>query len=162
VPDTEHVSSEDELDQLASAFVTASRALVAIAIRSIEAAPVAVTVPQHRVLVLLASDGSLAIGTVAQQLGVNPSNATRVCDRLQRLDLIRRSRSASDGRAVHVSITAAGRRLVDAVTEHRRREVAAVLRSLPRPQVEAVVTALADFSRAAHEQAETDWAVVGW
>ena len=45
------VEELDELDELAATFVTASRALVGIAIRSIEAAPVAVTVPQHRVLV---------------------------------------------------------------------------------------------------------------
>jgi DNA-binding MarR family transcriptional regulator len=152
----------DELDELAATFVTASRALVGIAIRSIEAAPVAVTVPQHRVLVLLAAEGPQAIGTLAQQLGVNPSNATRVCDRLQRLDLVRRSRSESDGRAVHVTITQAGRRLVDAVTAHRRREVSAVLKGLSLRQVEAAVTAMTEFNRAAHERAEAEWADTTW
>jgi DNA-binding MarR family transcriptional regulator len=152
----------DELDELAATFVTASRALVGIAIRSIEAAPVSVTVPQHRVLVLLAAEGPQAVGTLAQQLGVNPSNATRVCDRLQRLDLVRRSRSASDGRAVHVMITQSGRRLVDAVTDHRRREVSAVLRELSLGQVEALVTAMTEFNRAAHERDEADWADTTW
>jgi DNA-binding MarR family transcriptional regulator len=152
----------DELDELAATFVTASRALVGIAIRSIEAAPVEVTVPQHRVLVLLAAEGPQAIGTLAQQLRVNPSNATRVCDRLQRLDLVRRSRSESDGRAVHVTITQAGRRLVDAVTAHRRREVSAVLRGLSLRQVEAAVTAMTEFNRAAHERAEAEWADTTW
>ncbi len=152
----------EDLDELAAVFVTASRALVGIAIRSIAAAPVPVTVPQHRVLALLAADGPQAIGTVAQQLGVNPSNATRVCDRLQRLHLVDRSRSSSDGRAVHVSITPAGRELVDAVTEHRRREVAAVLHQLPRRQAETVVAALADFNRAAHERADLEWADGTW
>jgi DNA-binding MarR family transcriptional regulator len=152
----------DELDELAAAFVTASRALVGIAIRSIESAPVAVTVPQHRVLVLLAAEGPQAIGTLAQQLGVNPSNATRVCDRLQRLDLVERSRSATDGRAVHVTITRAGRRLVDAVTDHRRREVTAVLQDLSPVQVEAVVTAMTEFNRAAHERAEAEWPTPTW
>jgi DNA-binding MarR family transcriptional regulator len=152
----------DELDELGAAFVTASRALVGIALRSIEAAPVAVTVPQHRVLVLLAAEGPQAIGTLARQLGVNPSNATRVCDRLQRLDLVRRSRSAADGRAVHVTITQSGRRLVDAVTEHRRREVNAVLRELSPRQVGAAVTAMSEFNRAAHERADAEWADSRW
>jgi len=152
----------DELDELAATFVTASRALLGIALRSIEAAPVPVTVPQHRVLVLLAAEGPQAIGTLAQQLGVNPSNATRVCDRLQRLDLVARSRSTADGRAVHVTITPSGRRLVDAVTDHRRREVTAVLRELPLRQVDAVVTAMTEFNRAAHERAEAEWADNPW
>src|SRR5690242_9265879 len=152
----------DELDELAATFVTASRALVGIAIRSIEAAPVSVTVSQHRVLVLLAAEGPQAVGTLAQQLGVNPSNATRVCDRLQRLDLVRRSRSESDGRAVHVTITQSGRRLVDAVTDHRRREVSAVLRELSPGDVDAVVTAMTQFNRAAHERAEAEWTETPW
>jgi DNA-binding MarR family transcriptional regulator len=156
------VPAEKDVDELAAAFVTASRALVGIAIRSVEAAPLPVTVVQHRVLVLLAAEGPQAIGTIAQQLGVNPSNATRVCDRLQRLDLVQRSRSEADGRAVHVSITPAGRRLVDAVTEHRRREVAEVLQALAPKDVERVVAALEAFNQAAHERADADWAHVSW
>ena len=154
--------ANDPLEDLAAAFVTASRALVGIAIRSVEAAPVPVTVPQHRVLVLLAANGPQAVGTLAQQLGVAPSNATRVVDRLQRLDLVQRSRSESDGRAVHVTITPSGRRLVDAVTAHRREEVAAVLRELSPDQVETVVAALTAFTRAAHERADAEWAGVIW
>src|SRR4051794_25988379 len=102
VVDTGAMPTAEELnglDHIAATFVTASRALVAIAIRSIEAAPVAVPVPQHRVLVLLAANGPQAIGTLAQQLGVNPSNATRVCDRLERLDLVRRAPPTSPRRA---------------------------------------------------------------
>jgi DNA-binding MarR family transcriptional regulator len=155
-------TTNKDIEELAAAFVTASRALVGIAIRSVEAAPVPVTIPQHRVLVLLAANGPQAIGTLAQQLGVNPSNATRVCDRLQRLDLVRRSRSDSDGRAVHVTITPSGRRVVDAVNAHRRREVAAVLRELSPAQVEVVVEALTAFSRAAHERAEAEWPDASW
>lgn len=154
--------TSDELEELAAALVTASRALVGIAIRSVEAAPVAVTLAQHRVLVVLAAEGPQSIGALAQQLGVNPSNATRVCDRLQRLDLVRRSRSTSDGRAVHVTITPTGRKLVDSVTAHRKREVSAVLRDVPQGQVETLVAALTEFNRAAHERAESEWADVIW
>ena len=156
------MTTRAELDELATAFVTASRALVGIAIRSIEAAPVEVTVVQHRVLVLLAAEGPQAIGTLAQQLGVNPSNATRVCDRLQRLGLVRRTRPPHDGRAVHVTITPAGRRLVDAVSQHRRRAVAAVLEQLSPEQVDTVVSAMTEFNRAAHERAEVEWADTTW
>src|SRR4051794_29497578 len=165
VVDTGAMPTAEELnglDHIAATFVTASRALVAIAIRSIEAAPVAVPVPQHRVLVLLAADGPQAIGTLAQQLGVNPSNATRVCDRLERLDLVRRSRSTSDGRAVNVTITPARRQLVDAVTEARPREAAAVLRAFSPVQVEAAVAALTAFNRAAHERSDAEWTEADW
>ena len=57
--------------ELADAFVTASRALVSLAVRTIDDAPVDVTVTQHRVLVLLASRGALTIGDIAEGLAVN-------------------------------------------------------------------------------------------
>src|SRR5690606_6821472 len=147
-------SATDDLDQLAAAFVTASRALIGIAIRSVQAAPVEVTVPQHRVLVLLASKGTQSVGTIAQQLGVNPSNATRVCDRLQRLGLIVRSRSARDGRAVEVSITADGQSLVETVNAHRVAEVSRLLQDMPPDLRPAALTAMREFSRAAEERPE--------
>lgn len=159
---TRPVATQDELDELAAAFVTASRALVAVAIRSIEAAPVEVTVPQHRALVLLAAHGPQAVGQIAHQLGVNPSNATRLCDRLQRLDLVERTPSPADGRGVQVSISAAGRRLIDAVTAHRRTEVLQVLGDMPLPQAREVVTALDAFNRAARERSEQDWSDAIW
>jgi DNA-binding MarR family transcriptional regulator len=149
--------SQDELDELGEAFVTASRALVGIAIRSIESAPVEVTVPQHRVLVLLAAEGSQGVGSIAQQLGVDPSNATRICDRLQRLHLVERAPSPHDGRAVRVSITKAGRRLVDAVLAHRRREITDVLKRVPPTDAARVVAALTLFNNAAHERADGEW-----
>jgi DNA-binding MarR family transcriptional regulator len=149
--------SPDELDELAAAFVTMSRALVAIAVRSIESAPVDVTTQQFRVLVFLSAEGPQGVGAIALQLAVNPSNATRICDRLQRLKLIERTPSTKDGRVVRVSITRAGRRLVDTVLKDRRRQVAEVLQQMAPMHVPTVVAALGAFNEAAHEREDTDW-----
>ncbi len=144
-------------DDAADAFITVSRALVGIAVRSINASPVEVTVVQHRLLVLLATRGDQAVGALAEQLEVNASNASRLCDRLQRLGLVARDRSASDGRSVDVSLTAAGRELVGTVRRHRRREVQRVLDHMPRTEVEAAVAALTAFGEAAQEVREAEW-----
>lgn len=144
-------------DQLVEGFVTASRALVGIAVRSVEAAAPSITVPQHRVLVLLASEGDLTVGEVGDQLGVAQSNASRVVDRLQRLELVTRQRAPEDGRVVRVALTAAGRRLVEAVMVHRRTEVAAVLAKLPKARAREMVAALEAFNSAAHERGEASW-----
>ena len=77
------VAAKDR-EELVEELLTASRALVGIAIRSIAAAPVEVTVAQHRLLVLLAAHGPQSVGEIAEHLGVNPSNASRHGDRLQR------------------------------------------------------------------------------
>ena len=149
-------------DDLADAFLTASRALIGLAVRSIEAAPVDVTVAQHRVLVLLAARGDLTIGDLADGLGVNPSNATRYCDRLQRLGLVHRARSLEDGRVVRVGLTQEGQALVTAVTERRRQEVDEVLERMTGPDAIRVVAALRAFNRAAGEVEDRDWAATFW
>ena len=148
--------------EMADAFVTASRALISLAVRSIDDAPVDITVAQHRVLVLLAARGDLTVGDIAEGLGVNPSNATRYCDRLQRLALIDRARSPQDGRVVLISLTATGRDLVMDVTERRRIEVARVLDRMTAAETASVLNALHAFNRAAGELDDRDWASALW
>jgi DNA-binding MarR family transcriptional regulator len=139
------------VDDLADAYVAASRALVGIAVHSLGAAPVEVTVAQYRVLVLVRAAGELTVGDVAVQLGVNQSNATRHCDRLQRLGLVARRRSTSDGRVVRVALTDAGRDLVDTVLRQRRADVRRVLDRLDDASADAALAALGAFNEAAQE-----------
>jgi DNA-binding MarR family transcriptional regulator len=148
-------TADSPRDALAEAFVTASRALVGVAIRSIGAAPVDITVPQHRLLVLLAGSGGTAIRALADQLGVDPSNASRSCDRLQRLGLISRQRSSADGRSVEVTLTGAGRALLLTVREHRIEQVKRILADVSEAKVAAMIDALQTFSEAAHEVGDT-------
>lgn len=146
-------------EDVADAFMTVSRALVGIAVRSINAAPVEVTLTQHRLLVLLATGGDQTVGALAEQLEVNASNASRLCDRLQKLGLVARDRSSSDGRAVDVSLTAAGRELLETVWTHRRHDIQRVLGQMAHTDVDATITALAAFGEAAHEFGEVEWGV---
>jgi DNA-binding MarR family transcriptional regulator len=144
-------------DRLADAFITVSRALVGIAVRSVNAAPVEVTLIQHRLLVLLATGGGQTVGSLAEQLEVNASNASRLCDRLQKMGLVTRDPSSTDGRAVEVSLTPSGRQLLESVRAHRRHEVRRVLSHMPAHDIEAAITALTAFGEAAHEVGEPQW-----
>jgi DNA-binding MarR family transcriptional regulator len=146
-------------EEAADAFITVSRALVGIAVRSINAAPVEVTLAQHRLLVLLATGGDQTVGALAEQLEVNASNASRLCDRLQRLGLIARVRSSRDGRAVDVSLTPAGSDLLETVRSHRRRDIERVLEQMSRADVQSTIKALTAFGEAAHEIGEADWSL---
>jgi DNA-binding MarR family transcriptional regulator len=143
------------------AVVGASRALVAIAARSLGAAGEEVTLPQYRALVVLASRGPQRVVDLAGFLDVTASTATRMCDRLVRKGLIRRQRLSHDRRSVRVSISAAGRELVAVVTRRRRREVQAIVGRMSAPQREQLVTTLRMFAEAAGEVPEQDWSL-GW
>ena len=150
---TEHVADEAAVD----AVLTASRTLVAVATQSLGAAAEDTTIAQYRALVVLASRGPQRMTDLAAALDVTPSTAGRMCDRLLRKGLIRRHRARSDRRAVQVSLTAAGRQVVDQATARRRALIAGILGRLPARQQSAVASALAAFAAAAGEIPDSQW-----
>jgi DNA-binding MarR family transcriptional regulator len=154
-------SSPEQPAPVVDAVVGASRALVAIAARSLGSAGEEVTLPQYRALVVLASRGPQRVVDLAGFLDVTASTATRMCDRLARKGLIRRQRLSNDRRSVRVSISAAGRELVAAVTRRRRQEVQAIVDGMSAPQREQLVATLRMFADAAGEVPEQDWSL-GW
>ncbi len=142
--------NESERDRLADAVTGASRALVAIAVRSMAAGSAQVTVAQHRVLVLLEDQERLSVNALATSLGIDQSNASRHCTRLEQVGLVTRTRASQDGRAVEVRLTPSGRRQVRVVREARRREIDRVLAGLPDAVVRDVAAAFEVFDRAAN------------
>jgi len=141
--------------------LAASRALVAVAARSLAAAGDEVTLPQYRALVVLAASGPQGTADLAAALAVNPSTATRMCDRLVRKGLVRRHRQAGDRRTVRIALTPAGRDLVAEVTKRRRAELARLLAVLPQAQHEPVIAAFQAFAAAAGE-IPAPGAALGW
>jgi hypothetical protein len=69
-----------ERDALVDAVLGASRALVAVAARSLATVAEDVTLAQYRALIELASRGPQRLADLATALGVEPSTATRMCD----------------------------------------------------------------------------------
>jgi DNA-binding MarR family transcriptional regulator len=139
------------------AVLTASRSLIAVATRSLGAAAEETTIAQYRALVVLASRGPQRMAELAAALGVAPSTAGRMCDRLVRKRLVRRQRARADRRAVLVSITAAGRQVVDDATARRRELIASILARLPKARQQAVAGALGAFAAAAGEVPDHLW-----
>ncbi len=133
------------------AVLWALRALVGIAAASIAEVDDVVTVPQLRVLVMLQTRGSMNLAAVAGALKVNPSNASRACDRLSKAGLVDRRDAPTDRRNVTLSLTEAGRQLVDKVMRHRRAAITRVLRKMPAQQRERLTEDLSAFAAAAGE-----------
>ena len=148
-------------DELVDTVLAVSRALVAVAARSLAAAGDEVTLPQYRALVVLASRGPQGTAELAAALAVNPSTATRMCDRLVRKGLVRRHRQSGDRRAVRITLTAAGRDMVTDVSQRRRAELARLLGALPAEEHEPVIAAFRAFAAAAGELPQPG-AALGW
>ncbi len=137
---------------MTDAVLLSSRALVAVASRSIAAVDEAVTLPQFRALVVLDRDeAGMNVGELARELRIQPSTATRLCDRLVRRRLARRRVNPDNRREVTILLTAAGRGLVAEVTRRRRREIGSIMAKVPASQRTAIIEALTAFREAAGE-----------
>jgi DNA-binding MarR family transcriptional regulator len=150
--------SRDAPDEaVVDAVLTASRTLIAVAERSLGAAAEETTLAQYRALVVLASRGPQRLVDLARALAVTPPTAGRMCDRLLRKGLIRRHRARADRREVLISVTPAGREVVDQATAQRRELLAEILGRLPARQQVAVAAALQAFAEAAGEPPDSQW-----
>jgi len=141
--------------------VAASRALVAVAARSLADLGEDITLAQYRALVVLAGRGPQRAVDLSEALGVTPGTGSRMIERLVRKQLVRRSRSREDRRTVRVHLTGPGREVVAQVTARRREEIARILQAMPTAGRQRLTEALFAFADAAGEAPLPDWAL-GW
>lgn len=142
--------------------MAAARVLVAVSAQSMAAVESDVTLPQFRVLVMVASRGPLNLHAAAAGLGVHPSNATRACDKLVGAGLLVRTEDPTDRRNLVLELTATGRELVQAVMDYRRSVIEGVLERMPHRDLRHLAPAMASFAAAGDELAERGAWSVGW
>lgn len=151
-----------DVDTVTNAAIGASRLLVAISARSLAAVDEAVTLPQFRLLVVLATRGPMKLVAIADLLAVNPSTALRMIDRLVAADMVERAVNPEVRRETIASLTPQGRRVVDAVTARRRAEIAAIVARMTPARRRQLVAALRAFTDAGGEPPAMDPAPLGW
>jgi DNA-binding MarR family transcriptional regulator len=142
-----------DVESITEALLVASRALLGVAVASLGSVTDDVTLPQFRALVVLSSRGPQTVGGLAEFLGVHPSTATRLVDRLHRKGLATRRPTGDDRRMIEVSLSESGRAIVDQVTARRRTRIARIVERIPERERAGLVRALHHFSDAADEPA---------
>lgn len=157
----ETAKADDGLDGV-EAVMAATRVLVAVSAQSVAAVDDVVTLPQLRVLVMVASRGGLNLGAVAAGLGVHPSNATRAVERLVVAGLLHRRDDPNDRRNLVLELSADGRALVERVMDDRRAAIAEILQEMPPARRRALVPVLRAFAAAAGEVPDGAVWSLGW
>jgi DNA-binding MarR family transcriptional regulator len=109
----------------------------------------AVPPTQLRVLTIIAGNRHTNMNRLAEALGVVPSSASRLCDRLEATGLLRRVPDPRDRREVRLTLTPAARRMLDELRERRRAALAEVLERMAPAARQDLVRALAAFDAAA-------------
>lgn len=128
--------------EVVDAVLAASRVFVAVASNALAGLSPEVTLPQFRALVLLDARGAMTIAELAAELGVAPSTASRMCDRLVTKKLVRRTMDRVDRRRMRLTLHAAGRQLIATSTRRRRQQIARLIETIPQRERARLTRAL--------------------
>ena len=120
----------------------ATRVLAGVALRSLDVLGGEVSLPQFRVLAVLADLGRAGSGRVARALGLEASTVTRLADRLVNSGHVTRGRDPRHRGVVTLALTPSGEDLVARVLQWRRDELSRILGHLAPVDREAATRAL--------------------
>jgi len=121
------------------------------------------TPPQFWALKTIQELDRTKMSPLAESLGLSMGAASTLVDRLVSRGFVERAADASDRRAVHVSLSAEGQRVLAEAQESRRALAHQVFEQIPaaqRPQVLQALGALADALEAV-PGAPADWNCAG-
>lgn len=103
-----------------ASILKASKVMSAAIAMSLDGSDREVTLRELRTLNMISAQGPMKVTALAEGLGVNPSNASRVADDLVARGLLERREDAEDRRRVVLRLTRPGRRAVDRMMKHRQ------------------------------------------
>ncbi len=150
------VPQQEDTARAIGAALAAANVMMRVAARSVVEVEDVVSTPQLRVLMLLAGSGPQSIGSVAAELDVHLSNATRPCEKLVQAGLILRSPDPADRRYVLLELTSDGAALVEHVLDERRSAMAEVLSKMSAEQQASVTAAFELFALSAGSEPTHD------
>jgi DNA-binding MarR family transcriptional regulator len=116
------------------------------------------TLPQLRLMHMLAARDHVSVGQVAQELRITPASVTGLIDRLVLRRLVEREHDPDDHRVVRVTLTAKGRQVIEELESVASAYLAGVFERMDEASVSGLVDSLQAFVVAATsaETAATD------
>jgi DNA-binding MarR family transcriptional regulator len=129
--------------------MAASKVLTAVVARSLIGLAPEVSLAQLRILVMISTHGAMNLTSVAEGLGVNPSNASRTCDRLVRDGLLDRREDTADRRSIQLSLTRQGQKVVETLFAKRRAMLEQIVSTMSQAQQRQLSSSLHAFVDAA-------------
>jgi DNA-binding MarR family transcriptional regulator len=129
-----------------TAVAAAARPLVIVWGRADGIAQAQASPPQLRALVVVGHHGSLNLNHLADELGVIPSSASRLCDRLVAAGLLDRRVSEQNRREVVLTLRPEGKLLLETIEHDRRDALADVLNGMRPGERKALLSGLEAFA----------------
>ncbi|MGI8448690.1 MAG: MarR family winged helix-turn-helix transcriptional regulator [Streptosporangiaceae bacterium] len=130
-PAADRAAGTQEFAEQVEALQEATRVLAGVALRSVEVLDGVITLPQFRMLAVLAELGCARSARVARALGLDASTVTRLADRLVTAGHVARGSDPRHRSVVTLELTPSGQRLVSVVSVWRQRELSRIVAALP-------------------------------
>lgn len=109
------------------------------------------TFGQFAVLRMLFREGPLAMGAIAEHLGISLAGATGIIDRLVNQNVVERTRSREDRRVVWVDLSEAGRDRMMRLKDERHQQMQQLLNPLSTHEIEQLLGLLERIADGAEE-----------
>jgi DNA-binding MarR family transcriptional regulator len=100
---------------------------------------------QYKTLLTIANAGECSLNGLSTSLGVAPSSASQMIDRLEKSGLVERRADGLDRRSVTIRVTARGKALLDRIQDGVLENYRRVLEDLPPGDRRRLVRALEDL-----------------
>jgi DNA-binding MarR family transcriptional regulator len=101
-----------------------------------------ITAPQLACLLAVQEGEPVSASVIAREVHLSPSTVVGILDRLEAKNLVRRERSATDRRVVHVWLTEAGRELIARAPSPLQDRLTQAMDELPEEELVAMAESL--------------------
>lgn len=105
------------------------------------------TGPQLMILQALAQTGPMTVGQLAARINLSQATVTPILDRLERKQLVQRSRGVTDKRKVFISLTPGGRHTLAAAPALLQEHFVSAFNQLPDSEQVEILSALQRVAR---------------
>jgi MarR family transcriptional regulator, organic hydroperoxide resistance regulator len=105
------------------------------------------TGPQLWAIKMIADAGSIRVSDLSKKMYLHPATVIGILDRLIRLGLIKKTRSRTDRRVVHVSLTKAGKEVVERSPEVAQGMIVSGLEALSAPRLGKISDGMKEMVR---------------
>ena len=126
-------------------FASAVREILELKIIQ-EASPLPLSISQFHILKVISLNGQHQLGELADFLGVSPPATTKSIDKLEGLGLVLRGASAEDRRVTLLSVSPAGRQVVDQYEAIKVARLGPVLSQFKAGELEQFASLLERFA----------------
>lgn len=110
------------------------------------------TFGQFAVLRMLFHQGPMAMGAIAESLGISLAGATGIIDRLVNQGVVERTRSREDRRVVWVDLSTTGRERMTRLQDERHQQMRDLLKPLAAGEIETLVNLLERVAQGAEDE----------